>query len=453
MVGIWHLGIINAVGFAEKGYRVIGLEFDASHVKNLANGIPPLFEPGVERLLRKHIGSGRLVFSSHPQDCRAADYVVIAYDSPVNEEDEVDITPVAQAAVAIAPYLRSNTPVVITSQVPLGTSEVIEATIQAGRHDWKSGVVYTPENLKLGTAIDRFLNPDMLVLGTHNVAAKRAALALYKPFRTKKLWTDLRTAEMVKHALNAYLATSISFINEIAHLADKLQADAVTVGQALKLDKRIGKRAPLAPGLGFSGGTLARDMKQLQVFARNLHYDAKLLTAVTAVNETTFDQIVMKLQQVLGPLAEKNIGLLGLTYKPGTSTMRRSPALVMMQKLAGAQAHCFGYDPMADQAEMDQYQKLITRVDTVEDLAKRSDVLVLVTEWPQFQKLPYDVMAEQMRQPTIIDTKNFLDPTALTTAGFRYLGFGRHGTIHTYEQHRHHRRRVAGRAKAASHTG
>lgn len=431
VIGLWHLGLVNAVGFAEKGYRVIGLEFSPAAARKLRAGRLPLFEPGLTELVKKHTQSGRLKFSDQTSSVAQADYAVIAYDTPVTEKDEVDLTPIIAAVTAISPHLLPATPLIITSQVPIGTSRRLESIVKKANRKWRSGVTYTPENLKLGTAIDRFLNPDMLVLGTHNVAAKRAALALYKPFRTKKLWTDLRTAEMVKHALNAYLATSISFINEIAHLADKLGADAVTVGQAMKLDKRIGKRAPLAPGLGFSGGTLARDVKQLQVFARNLHYDAKLLTAVTAVNETTFDQIVMKLQQALGPLAEKNIGLLGLTYKPGTSTMRRSPALIMMQKLTGVQAHCFGYDPMADQAEMDQYQKLITRVATVEDLAKRSDALVLVTEWPQFQKLPYDVMAKQMRQPTIIDTKNFLDPTALTTAGFRYLGFGRHGTIHT----------------------
>ena len=196
-----------------------------------------------------------------------ADYVVIAYDSPVNDRDEVDITPVAEAARLVAPFLKPTTPVVITSQVPLGSCEKIEADLRAANADWESGVVYTPENLRLGSAIPRFLDPDMLVLGASDPRAAKAALALYAPFETEKLPMDLRSAEMVKHALNVFLATSITFINEIANLADRLGADAVAVGQALKLDKRIGKSALMMPGLGFSGGTLARDVTQLSRFA------------------------------------------------------------------------------------------------------------------------------------------------------------------------------------------
>lgn len=449
VVGMWHLGIVNAVGFAEAGYQVVGLEFDAKKVASLNAGKPPLYEPGLEALLNKHLRSGRLSFSVSAQDSATADYLVIALDSPVNEKDAVDIKPVLEAAQAVAIHLGTKTPLVITSQIPVGTSEKIEARVQALNPAWESGVVYTPENLKLGEAIERFLRPDMLVLGTGNAVAKQAVAKLYRPMRTKKVWTDSRTAEMVKHALNAYLATSISFINEIAQLSDNLGVDAVVVGQALKLDKRIGKRALLSPGLGYSGGTLARDVELLKTFTKGSKTATELLKAVTQVNDNTFGHVVAQLQHILGSLKGKRIGLMGLTYKSGTSTMRRSPAISLMQKLVKASADCYAYDPQASQAEADSYSSLFTRVNGTKELAQKVDILVLVTSWPEFQDLNYSSLAKYMRQPIIVDTKNALDPATLEAAGFTYVGFGRYSTIKIYEKHCHHRSRVASRTSVA----
>jgi UDPglucose 6-dehydrogenase len=425
VIGIWHLGAVNAVGFAEKGYRVIGIEFDDAKAARLQQGIPPLFEPGLEEVMARHLRSGCLRFASDARSAGDADYLVIAYDSPVNDQDEVDVTPVVHAAQAIAPSLRPRTPVVITSQIPLGTSEQIDALIRKANPAWESGVVYTPENLKLGDAIARFLEPDMLVLGSNRAPAREAALALYQPFRTEKLSMDLRSAEMVKHALNTFLATSITFINSIATLADRLGADAVAVGQALKRDKRIGRYALLTPGLGFSGGTLARDVIQLRKFAAQLNYKAKLLDTIMEVNEGTFDEIVTKLQGKLGDLSGKKIGILGLTYKPGTSTLRRSPAIKIIEKLCRSGAKCVGYDPKASPDEVAQYQALFARARDVGELTGDTDGLVLVTEWPEFRELDYVSMAKAMKRPLLVDSKNYLDPGQLTAAGFDYQGFGR----------------------------
>lgn len=426
VVGLWHLGIVNVVGFAEKGYTVIGVDFDPEKVKLLQAGVPPLFEAGVEDLMKTHLASGRLTFSDDAAAVAAADYVVIAYDSPVNEQDEVDVTPVREAATKLAPHLRPATPLIITSQLPLGTSEQIELEVKKINTVWESGVVYTPENLRLGVAVERFLKPDMVVLGAENAAALTAAQKLYEPFETKVVTMGLKSAEMVKHALNAFLATAITFGNEMANLADRLGADAVAVAQALKLDPRVGK-APIFPGLGFSGGTLARDIKQLKKFSQELGYQARLVDAVMAINDDTFDQIVIKLKKVLGALEGKNIGILGLTYKPGTSTMRRSPAIKIIQKLVAEQARCFGYDPMAGEQEFAAYTDLVTRVPDVEALAESSHALVLVTEWPEFREVDYKTIAGKMRKPIFIDTKNFLNPQQLTDAGFVWEGYGRQG--------------------------
>lgn len=425
VIGIWHLGAVNAVGFAEKGYQVVGLELDKKKAGRLARGIAPLFEPGLEALFRKHLGSKRLRFSSDPGVVAEADYVVIAYDSPVNERDEVDISPIVEAARLAGPFLRTSTPIVITSQLPLGSSEKIEADVRTANPAWRSGVVYTPENLRLGSAIPRFLEPDMLVLGASQPEAAAAALALYRPFKTEKLPMDLRSAEMVKHALNAFLATSITFINEIAGLSDRLGADAVAVGRALKLDKRIGKSALMMPGLGFSGGTLARDVTQLRRFAAELGHRAKLFDAVAEVNEGTFDEIVARLRAKLGPLTGKKIGVLGLTYKPGTSTVRRSPALKIMRKLDEAGATCAGYDPKASAEELAAEGQSFTRAKSVRALAAGADALVLVTEWPEFRDLPWAALGRLMNRALIVDSKNFLDPLRVSGAGFDYQGFGR----------------------------
>ena len=425
VIGIWHLGAVNAVGFAEKGYTVLGLEFDKKKAAGLQKGKPPLFEPGLESMMTRHLKKERLRFDSDPKAVATSDYVVIAYDSPVNEQDEVAVTPVVKAAEAIAPYLRSNTPVVITSQLPLGTSEKVEARIRNLNPAWQSGVVYTPENLRLGAAIPRFLDPDMLVLGANQPQALKSALALYRPFHTIKLSMDLRSAEMVKHALNTFLATSITFINEIAGLADRLGADAVAVGRALKLDKRIGSKALMMPGLGFSGGTLARDVIQLRKFAAARGYKAELLDSILHVNERTFEEILVKLNGALGQLAGKRIGILGLTYKAGTSTVRRSPAIKLIEMLHRAKAICIGYDPKADREELRHYQNLFERAKKIQDLVKDADGLVLVTEWPEFKDLPFQSLAKLMKSAVIVDSKNYLDPDLLAEAGFDYQGFGR----------------------------
>jgi UDPglucose 6-dehydrogenase len=247
---------------------------------------------------------------------------------------------------------------------------------------------------------------------------------------------DLRSAEMVKHALNTFLATSITFINEMATLADRLGADAVAVGRALKLDKRIGAKALMMPGLGFSGGTLARDVIQLRKFAKQYRVKADLLDAILGVNQRTFEEVLVKLRRALGKLAGKRIGILGLTYKAGTSTVRRSPAIKLISMLRKAKAVCIGYDPKADPKEMQQYQRLFERAKSIRDLVKDADAVVLVTEWPEFKDLPYKALAGLMKVPIMIDSKNYLDPDVLSRAGFSYHGFGRQGSSPTAESAR-----------------
>src|SRR3989338_5254970 len=405
VIGLWHLGLINCVGFADLGIRVIGLDFNKKIISDLQKGKPPIYEPGLEERIIKHTRLKRLHFSSKAIDVSLVEYVIIAIKK-------------------IAPYLKSHTPVIITSQIPLGTSEKAEVLIRKLNKSWESGVVYIPENLKLGVAIERFIHPDMLVFGGKNAVVLRKVLDLYQSIDTKKFVMDKSSAEMVKHALNTYLATSIAFGNEIAHLCEKLGADAFLVGKALKADKRIGQ-APILPGLGFSGGTLARDVKQLLKFSRQYRYKAQLLKSIFSINESTFEQIILKTIRRIGNLKGKTIGFLGLTYKPGTSTLRRSSAIKLINLFINKGAQCLAYDPKVDKNEFRSYSKIIKKVANVYELAKKSDILLLVTEWPEFKNLNYNSLAKNMKKPIIIDTKNFLDSEIIKKSGFIYEGYGR----------------------------
>lgn len=424
IIGLWHLGLVHAVGFARAKVSVVGLEFDESFIRKLRKGILSLYEPGLSEELKKGLQKGRIVLRSNASDVSAVDYIIITYDTPVNKDGGVRIDPIFDAVKQIAIFIAPQTPVVITSQVPLGTSQKIEQMIHSRNPSWKSGVVYIPENIKLGQALERFKTPDMLIFGSDHKTALRDVMKLYHWIRTKRRVMGLSEAEMVKHTINAFLATSISYANEIAGLCDHLGIDAVKVLSAVQMDKRIGK-VPIAPGLGFSGATILRDVVALRNYAKKSRYKADLLRSVYALNKGTFHHVSELVSRQLGSMKGKTIGFLGLTYKPGTSTMRHSPTVVLAKEFVSKGAKCRAYDPLASETETNHYRKNIIRMKNPMDLARESDVLLLVTPWPEFKTLQYDKLARHMKKPVLIDTKNFLDPVKVKRAGFTYIGYGR----------------------------
>lgn len=424
IVGLWHLGLVHVVGFARTRVHVVGLDFNDNAIKKLRKGVLPLYEPGLSEELKDGLQTQRIVLSSNPRDASRADYVVIAFDTPVNEDGHMSIAPILDAVKRVAPFIAPQTPVIIASQIPLGTSKQIDQILHARNPSWRSGVVYVPENIKLGQALARFNNPDMLIFGSDHKEAVRHAMKLYRGIRTKKLVMSLSEAEMVKHTINAFLATSISFGNEIAGLCERLGIDATKVLSAVQMDTRIG-RVPIAPGLGFSGATILRDVVQLLEYAKKSRYKPDLFKSVYSVNKGTFRYVRELVARALGTIDGKTIGFLGLTYKPGTSTMRHSPTIVLAKEFVFAGGRCLAYDPKAEKTDVQCYKKLITRVSSTGDLVKRSDVLLLVTPWPEFKTLDYAKLAPLMKKPIIIDTKNFLDPIKVKRAGFTYIGYGR----------------------------
>lgn len=429
VVGVWHLGAVASACLAEVGYQVVAVERDSGRAATLNAGIPPLFEPGLEDLMARHLRSGQLHYLSDVREgVEDASHVLIAYDTPVNEEDEADLSPIMDAVEALAPCMAEGGTLIISSQVPVGTCEKLAAALRHLNPQLHFGIACVPENLRLGQAIERFLRPDMLILGADSEDTMEKVETLYAPIHAPRVRVDLRTAEMAKHAINAYLATCISFGNELGNLCDEVGADAFQVVQALKLDSRVSQKAPLLPGLGFAGGTLARDMKVLTNLADRHHYPAPFLKGVLAVNRLQNATVVNRLERLLGPLHDKTVGVLGLTYKPGTSTLRRSAAVEIIRSMIAQGARVRAYDPKVDPAEMTSLRDEFALCDDPYAVAEAAHAIVLVTPWPEFKDLDLVRLRAAMKSGVFLDAANMLSPDQIAGAGFLYQGIGRGST-------------------------
>ncbi|MEK7281807.1 MAG: UDP-glucose/GDP-mannose dehydrogenase family protein [Chloroflexota bacterium] len=429
VIGTWHLGTVYSACLADLGYSVVGMDSDPERVKKLNQGIPPLFEPGLEDLLSRNLQASRLRYTTEIwEGINGARYILIAYDTPVNERDEVDLSQIWDIAGQLANHIDGSAVIVVSSQVPVGTCSKIKALIAETRPSLKFGIAYCPENLRLGQAIDRFKNPDRLVIGADDARTLGKVEALFSVIPAPKVRIDLRSAEMVKHALNAFLATSISFGNEIANLCDEVGADALKVMAALQLDERIGGKLPLSPGLGFAGGTLARDLKVIKKLGEEAGCATPLIDAVLAVNERQNMVVIRKLEKAYGNLKGLTIGVLGLTYKAGTSTLRRSAAIEIIGELTFRGARVQAYDPRADPEEVAQHREFLFCSDSYR-VAEAADALLILTDWPEFKELDFEQVKSLMKKPFILDARNMLDGEALAQKGFIYSGIGRGGAL------------------------
>lgn len=424
VIGIWHLGAVVSACLADLGYFVVGVDKDTKKVEGLNKGIPPLFEPGLEELLISNLNSKRLNYTMDLCEAvRGSSYALITFDTPVNERDEVDLSEIFATATELAKYLENGSVIIVSSQVPVGTCEQIKAIIKQSNPSLDFDIAYSPENLRLGQAIERFKNPDRIVIGADSNATLDRVERLFDVISAPQVRMNLRTAEMSKHALNAFLATSISFANEIANLCDEVGADASKVAQALGSDERIGQRLPLKPGLAFAGGTLARDLKILQSLGDRFGYETHLIDGVLKVNEQQNGLVIRKLEKIYGSIKNLTIGVLGLTYKAGTSTLRRSAALEIIKDLTNSGALVKAYDPKADLEEVQSHQEFEFCANPYE-VAKDSHALVIVTDWQEFHELDFDFIKSIMKNPVLIDARNMLDGEQLIAKGFLYSGVG-----------------------------
>jgi UDPglucose 6-dehydrogenase len=346
--------------------------------------------------------------------------VFITFDTKVDEQDRVDLGEIKRAAAEIAKHIEDWSIVVVSSQVPVGTCVKLKNAIS--RRGAKIDVSYIPENLRLGSALDSFLRPDRIVMGANNPVTTEKLKELFKPLKCEKITMGVESAEMSKHALNAYMAACISFINEISDLCELSGASAADVVKALKTDRRVSKHAPINPGLGFSGGTLARDIQVLRSYGDKSRHDTTLLDAIFSVNEVRKQLVVKRLEKMFGSVGRLQIGILGLTYKPGTDTLRRSLSLEVAKILISQGARVKAYDPKVGKAVPGMPDLKVCG--TVEDVARESDVLVLLTEWPEFRDLPLRRIKSLMKNPLFFDAKNFLSAEEFKKLNFKYIGVG-----------------------------
>jgi len=427
VVSIWHLGSVVSTCLASLGYRVVGVDKDPRKVRDLNEGIPPLFEPSLAELMVKNLEEGRLSYTTELSSAlNDAEYVLLSLDTPVDAKDEVDLSEIFEISGDLGKYLKDGSTVIVCSQVPIGTCERIKSIIKQTNPSLDFDISYVPEFLRLGQAIERFLKPKAVIVGADSDHVGAMVEKLYHALGVPIIRMSVATAEMAKHVVNAFLALPISFMNEIANLSDMIGVDALKIAEAIQLflyqDERIWSRPPL-PGLGFSGGTLARDLHILKRLGEREGYRMRITEAVLDVNKQQNEVVERKLKQVSGSLEGLIVGVLGLTYKPGTSTLRRSAAIEIIQSLASKGVKVKAYDPKAAPDEVESHGEFEFSAN-VYKAVEGCDVLILLTEWPEFRELDFQRIRSLMKRPVVIDAKNALNRSLLIEMGFTYLGVG-----------------------------
>jgi UDPglucose 6-dehydrogenase len=427
MVGLWHQASVVSACLADMGHDVRVVGDDAAVVAGLRQARPAIYEPGLDAVIRRNLDAGRLHYTTdYAEALRGATFAYLAIDTPVGSDDESDLSSIMDAARSIGRAMSGPLTLIISAQVPVGTSERLAEIVRAEQSGFGLDVVYVPEFLRLGTAIETFRQADRFIIGADDPAVAGQVADLFRPLGRPILVTGLRTAEMGKHASNTFLATSISFINEIADLCDEVGADATQVSQILKLDRRIGPHAFLSPGLGFAGGTLGREIRALQKLGQRHNRPTLMMDAVMAVNRSRPQFVSQRLAKIYDSLDRLTVGILGLTYKPGTSTMRRAISLEIILDLVKQGVSVRAYDPLANLDEVADLPPFEVSPDPYA-AAQDADALVLVTEWDTIQDLDIARLRSAMRRPVLIDTRNLFDPAQMRAAGFVYASVGRAG--------------------------
>jgi len=415
---------VTAACLAQGGHAVTGLDFDASVVDGLAGGRPPLFEPGLEDLVKSGLASGRLRFTTDAAAAvDAADVVWVAYDTPVDDDDRADVEYVNERVARVFPHLRDGALLLISSQIPVGTTRQLEQRFAAGARGRKVGFGYSPENLRLGKAIAVFTQPDRVVAGVRAEADRERVTELLRPFDPKIEWMSVESAEMTKHALNAFLATSVTFINEIAALCEQVGADATEVARALKSEARIGPKAYLSPGPAFAGGTLARDVVFLLQLGVAHKVSTRLLSSIKSSNDSHRQWAQRRIEQLLPDLRGRTVAVWGLTYKPGTDTLRRSASIELCQWLNERGVTVRAHDPAVRSLPASLAAR-IELADSAPGAVQGASALVVATPWPEYKEILSGELKARMARALVLDPGRFLFDTLGRDEGVEYVSVG-----------------------------
>jgi UDPglucose 6-dehydrogenase len=428
VIGTGYVGLVTGACFAEFGVDVTCVDGDEDKIERQLNGVMPIYEPGLEQLVAKNSQAGRLRFTTDVrQAVEQALVIFLAVGTPPKPDGSPDLSFVEAAACSIADYMNGYKVVVTKSTVPIGTGEHLRKLI-AERKKTKAtfGVVSNPEFLREGAAINDFMRPDRVVIGSRDEEAIAIMKDLYRPLyliEAPFVITSLEAAELTKYAANAFLATKVSFINEIANLCDRIGCDVHDVARAIGMDKRIGSKF-LHPGPGFGGSCFPKDTRALASVARQYDCASLIVDAVIQVNERQGQLMLSKIRELVGKLQGKTIAVLGLAFKPETDDMREAPAVGIIRSLLDAGATVRAYDPVA----MSEAKKLLSDIEYADDeyaAVTGADALVFVTEWNQFRALDLARIRDLMATPKVVDLRNIYDPDDMRELGFQYVGVGR----------------------------
>jgi len=431
-IGHGYVGLVTAAVFAELGNTVWVIGHTPEKVENLKKGIIPIYEPGLEEVVKRNVDAGRLIFTlDYDKAIPDSQIVFSAVGTPPREDGSADLSVVFDVAKKIAKYLKDYTVIATKSTVPIGTNQKIKKIIEENKSKTAGfDIASCPEFLREGQAISDTLHPDRVVIGTESKKAEDLLKKLHSDLdsgeiesKGKFVLTNIETAEMIKYAANAFLATKISFANAIAKLSELTGADATKVLRGIGMDRRIGPSF-LAPGAGYGGSCFPKDVKALISISKDLNYDFALLKEVEEINKQAAQDIVQKTVKFLGEVKDKNISILGLSFKPDTDDMREAPSISVIEKLKEKGANISVYDPIA----MKNAEKIIKSAVFLNDsysCVKDADLVIIMTEWEEFKSLDLKKMKGYMRGEFLIDGRNVYDPNDAKNAGFTYTGVGR----------------------------
>src|SRR5437667_2121665 len=425
VIGAGYVGLTTAACLADLGNQVTVVDVDHEKIALLRRNQVPFYEPGIQELVARNAKARRLAFkTSYADAVPGAEYAIIAVSTPEGEGGEADLSYVEAAASSIADAMDGPLVVVNKSTVPPLTGDMVSAVLKRRNGEFAATVVSNPEFLREGSAIQDFMHPDRIVVGSHDRDAAEKVAMLYAPLEAPILITpNIYTAEMVKYASNAFLATRISFINEIPRISERVGADAKLVAEGMGLDKRIGPSF-LDAGIGYGGSCFPKDVAALAAVAEGFDYHPQLLHAVMDINRDQRMLVIDKLRECLDELPGRVVGLLGLAFKPNTDDMREAPSVDIARVLLAAGAEVRAYDPAA----MERSKILLPEVEHMKDayaVAAGADALVLVTEWNEFRQLNMARVNRLMRRPVVVDGRNIYDPVLMKSLGFTYRGIGR----------------------------
>ncbi|WP_079506118.1 UDP-glucose dehydrogenase family protein [Mesobacillus jeotgali] len=424
--GTGYVGLVTGVCFAEIGHNVTCFDIDENKINTLSKGKCPIYEPGLEEMLKRNLSEGRLNFTSESKKaCHKADYIFVAVGTPENEDGSANLEYLEAAIAEIGMNLIRDAIIVIKSTVPVGTNErILKLLNETIESELRVKVISNPEFLREGSGILDTFHADRVVIGTDDPDAGSAVAKLYKPFGRPILQTDVRSAELIKYASNAFLATKISFINEVANLCEHTGANIEDVAKGMGMDERIGRQF-LKAGIGYGGSCFPKDTKALEKLTEYYDYDFKILRSVIEVNSRQKQQLFYKAKEMFGSFQGKRVAVLGLAFKPHTDDIREAPAIELIARLLEEHADISVYDPAASGNVENLFGSLLYYADQVDTAIKGADAVFILTEWPQIMQYDLERFPLLMRQPIVFDGRNCYDLKHAEAAGLTYISVGR----------------------------